>query len=74
MRIRVNDPSHTAALAAYLGERSDVIVARVGANELEAQLLGSYHAEAMRAQLEGRLRQWETGRRAAGSMVGVDLL
>ena len=74
MRIRVNDPRHTDALVAYLGECPDAVVARVGANELEAQLLGSYHTEAMRTQLDLRLRRWEMRQRAAGSVVGVDLL
>ncbi len=74
MRIRVNDPTHTDALVAYLGERPDVVVARVGAAELEAQLLGSYHTEAMRTQLDLRLRRWESGQRAAGALVGFDLL
>jgi len=74
MRIRVNDPRHTGALVAYLGACPDAVVAQVGANELEAQLLGSYHTEAMRTQLDLRLRRWEMRQRAAGSIVGVDLL
>jgi hypothetical protein len=74
MRIRVDNQAHADALVAYLAEHSDTVVARIGAHELEAQLLGSYDTEAMRAQLEVRLRRWETGRLAAGSIVGVDLL
>jgi hypothetical protein len=74
MRIRVTDPKHTDDLISYLGESADAVVARIGATELEAQLLGSYHTEAMRAQLCLRLRRWETRQRARGSMVGVHLL
>ena len=62
MRIRLEDPALADDLLRFLRERADCVAGRVGERELEASLLGSYHADAQRAELVRRLWQWSARR------------
>jgi hypothetical protein len=65
MRIRLNDPSLLPDLVEFLQTRTDAVVTEVGDDEVEAMLLGSYAADALRMELYLRIRAWEAGRGGA---------
>ena len=59
MRIRISDARLLPDLLGYLGERPDVVVARLSDREAEAAVLGSYGDDAHRMELELLLRAWQ---------------
>jgi len=59
MRVRVSDPTLVPELLDYLRWRDDVVAQRVGSDEIEASLVGSYGAEGHRLELDLRLRAWQ---------------
>jgi hypothetical protein len=66
MRLRVSDPAFVPELLEFLQSRLDTVAERVGENEVELALLGSYAEDAMRLELYLRVRAWEAGQRARG--------
>jgi hypothetical protein len=60
MRIQVSDPEHVDSLLAFLSRRVDMVVARVGEDEIEASQLGSMNAEARRLELDLLLGVWQS--------------
>jgi hypothetical protein len=64
MRIHLQDPALAPDLIDFLRSRIDAVVGRVEADVVEVSLLGSLAADAMRLELELRLRAWESGRQA----------
>ena len=71
MRIRLSDPAHLDDLIETLASEPDAVIGRVGENEVEVSLLGSYADDAMRMELYLRLRAWEAARRTAGVQVEI---
>jgi hypothetical protein len=73
MRIRITDPSLIPDLVAFLRDRLDAVVEPVGDREVEVNLIGSYGADAMRMELELRIRAWEAARGTSGlvAVLGV---
>ncbi len=65
MRIRLNDASLLPDLVEFLETRTDAVVTKLGADELEVTLLGSYAIDAMRMELYLRVRAWEAARGGA---------
>jgi hypothetical protein len=72
MRLRVTDPALVPELIEFLESRADMVTQRVGENEVEVSVLGSYGPEGGRMTLDLLVRAWEAGR-AAGS-VSVELI
>jgi hypothetical protein len=66
MRIRVSDPAFVPEFLEFLHSRVDAVAERVGENEIDLSLLGSYAEDAMRLELYLRVRAWEAGQRARG--------
>ncbi len=66
MRIQVSDPIYAEDLARFLA-RSGCVVERVGSDSLEASLLGSFHHDRLRLEVELLLRAWLTTRPAASA-------
>jgi hypothetical protein len=64
MRIHLQDPALAPDLLDFLRSRIDAVVGQVEADVVEVSLLGSLAADAMRLELELRLRAWESGRQA----------
>jgi hypothetical protein len=62
VRVVVSDPELLPDLVEFLREQVDAVVTVRCESELEVSLLGSYAREAMRMQLELRLRLWEVTR------------
>jgi hypothetical protein len=71
MRLRIDNPNETLALLAYLHSWSDVVAERVGIDEVEVGLLGSWARPAMEDELMMRVRAWADAQRARGADVGV---
>jgi hypothetical protein len=71
MRLRVDDPALVPELLNFLSSRMDVVAEQVGENEVEASLLGSYAADAMRMELYLLVRAWEAGRSAGRASVEI---
>lgn len=71
--VRTNSSAATRLLLAFLSSASDIAVEPVGTCEVRVSLLGSYREDAMRLALYLRLRAWETGQRAEGVDVKLEL-
>ena len=71
MRLRVSDPSLVPELLEFLESRGDVVVDRVGEDELEVSLMGSFALDAMRMELYLRVRAWEAARSAGATLMEV---
>jgi hypothetical protein len=72
MRLRVNNPALIPDLIEFLQSRLDMVINRVGKNEVEVSLLGSYGPDATRLMLQLLVRAWEAGRDAKASVELVD--
>lgn len=59
MRIRLSSPDLLDDLLEFLRAEPIAVVERVSNDEVEVWLLGSYQEDALRMQLELRLRAWE---------------
>jgi hypothetical protein len=68
MRLRLSDPHLVPDLLQFLESRLEVVVERIGENEVELSLLGSYNPEAERMTVDLLVRAWEAGRDAPGSV------
>ena len=64
-------PELVPELVEFLESRADMVTARVGNDELEVSLLGSYGIEEAWATLDLLARAWEAGR---GVDASVELL
>ena len=71
MRLRVSDTTFVPELVAYLESDLDGVAQRVGDDEVEVSLLGSYCEDTLRMELYLRIRAWEAGRRDRGVVVDV---
>jgi hypothetical protein len=69
MRLRLNDPALVPELLDFLQSTPDVVAEVVSENEIEVSLLGSLAHDAMRLDLDLRLRAWEAVRNARGPLV-----
>jgi hypothetical protein len=65
MRLRLNNPALIPDLIEFLHTRLDVVTNRVGENEVEVSLLGSYGPDAARMMLQLLVRAWEAARDSA---------
>jgi Mg-chelatase subunit ChlI len=72
MRLRLSDPHLVPDLLQFLESRLEVVVERIGENEVELSLIGSYNPEAERMTVDLLLRAWEAGRDAPGSVEFAD--
>jgi hypothetical protein len=72
MRLRLNNPALIPDLIEFLQSRLDMVIDRVGKNEVEVSLLGSYGPDATRLMLQLLVRAWEAGRDAEASVEVVD--
>jgi hypothetical protein len=52
-------------LLRFLSEQPDCILEQVGEHELDVSLLGSRRSDALRMELELRLRAWQAARQGA---------
>jgi hypothetical protein len=66
MRIQLSDGMYAADLAQFLA-RSGCVVERVAEDELEASMLGSFHHDRLRLELDLLVRAWESTRRTASA-------
>jgi hypothetical protein len=57
--VRLDKPAVLPELLTFLRLRVDCGVEQVGIDELDVTILGSYRDDAMRLELELRLRRWE---------------
>jgi hypothetical protein len=69
MRLRLDDPALVPELLAFLQSTPDVVAEVVTENEIEVSLLGSFAHDAMRLDLDLRLRAWEAARNARVPLV-----
>jgi hypothetical protein len=58
VRVKVSDPALVRRLELYLAFDPNVIVTRLGEDEVEVSFLGSYNTNAQQMQTELRLRAW----------------
>jgi hypothetical protein len=72
MRLRLSDPHLVPELLQFLELRLEMVVERIGENEVELSLIGSYNREAERLTVDLLVRAWEAGRDAPGSVEFVD--
>jgi hypothetical protein len=72
MRLRLSDPHLVPDLLQFLELRLEMVVERIGENEVELSLIGSYNREAERMTVDLLVRAWEAGRDAPGSVEFVD--
>lgn len=71
MRVRVSDPERLGDLSEFLETEQNVVVGRLGEDELEVTILGSYGSGPMRMALYLRLRAWEAAAGAAASFAEI---
>ena len=64
MRLRLANPELVPELVEFLESRADMVIARVGEDEIEVSLLGSYGTEQAWLTLDLLVRAWEAGRSA----------
>jgi hypothetical protein len=69
MRVRVSDPVLVPELLEFLQSSRDVVAHRVSEDEADISLIGSYAVDAMRMELELRIRAWESARSSRGASV-----
>jgi DNA-directed RNA polymerase specialized sigma24 family protein len=70
---RVSDPELVPDLLDHLGERRDVVAARIDRDVIRVSILGSYSGDAMDLTADLIVRAWEAARRAEGIDVRVEL-
>ena len=58
MRVKVSNPTLVERLELFLAFDSNVVVTRIGDDEVEVSFLGSLNANAQQMQTELRLRAW----------------
>jgi hypothetical protein len=58
VRVKVSDPALVRRLELYLAFDPNVVVTRLGEDEVEVSFLGSYNTNAQQMQTELRLRAW----------------
>jgi hypothetical protein len=68
MRIKVSDTIYAEDLARFLA-RSGCVVERVGPDSLEASMLGSYHHDRLRLEVDLLLQAWLTTRPMASAQL-----
>lgn len=68
MRLRLSNPELVPELVEFLESRADMVTARVGEDEIEVSLLGSYGTEQAWLTLGLLVRAWEAGRSADASV------
>ena len=71
MRIRLSSADLLDDLLESLRAEPSAVVEQVSDDEVEVSLLGSYQQDALRLQLELRLRAWEATHRSRGVRVEV---
>jgi hypothetical protein len=59
VRVQISHPELLPDLLGYLRLSPDTVVEQVGDDELEVSLLGSRRLDALRLELELRLRVWQ---------------
>src|SRR6266516_2342572 len=59
--VRLGNPAVLPELLTFLRLRVDCGVEQVGIDQLDVTLFGSYRDDAMRLELEFRLRRWQAG-------------
>jgi hypothetical protein len=67
LRIQVDTPEEAGDLVEFLKARIDTIVDRVGEAEVEVSLLGSFTQQAMREEVDSRVRTWRQKRLEAAA-------
>jgi len=68
MRVHVDDPADLPDLIESLRSRPDAVVTQLGHDELEVSLLGSFGDDALRMEVELRVRAWMAAHRAAATV------
>jgi hypothetical protein len=68
MRLRLSNPELLPELVEFLESRADMVTARMGEDEIEVSLLGSYGIEQAWLTLDLLVRAWEAGRSADASV------
>jgi len=63
MRLSVSDSAFVSELVEYLESDLDGVAQRVGEDEVEVSLLGSYREDALRMELYLRIRAWEAAQK-----------
>ena len=58
MRVKVSNPALVRRLEQFLAFDTNVVVTRIGDDEVEVSFLGSLNANAQQMQTELRLRSW----------------
>ena len=66
MRVRLSSADLLDELLEFLRAEPGAVVEQVSDDEVEVSLLGSFQQDALRMQLELRLRAWEATQRARG--------
>jgi hypothetical protein len=68
MRIQLRDAMYAEDLRRFLA-RSGCVVERIADDELEASMLGSFHHDRLRLELDLLIGAWETTRAAASARI-----
>ena len=71
MRARLSSADLLDELLEFLRAEPGAVVEPVSDDEVEVSLLGSFQQDALRMQLELRLRTWEATQRARGVRVEI---
>ena len=71
MRARLSSADLLDELLEFLRAEPGAVVEPVSDDEVEVSLLGSFQQDALRMQLELRLRAWEAMQRARGVRVEI---
>lgn len=71
MRIRLSSAGLLDELLEFLQAEPSAVVEQVSDDEVEVTLLGSYQQDALRMQLELRLKAWEATHSAPGAHVEI---
>lgn len=66
LRVRINSPELLEDLVTFFWGEPNAVVEQVSDDEIEVSLLGSYRLEAVRVELDLRLRAWEAACRTRG--------
>jgi hypothetical protein len=69
---RVSDPALLPDLVEELMSRADCVAETIGPDRLAVNVLGSYRGEAMRMEIELRIRAWQAAQRESGVDVDVE--
>jgi hypothetical protein len=69
MRLRLTNPALVPDLLDFLQSTPDVVAEVVSIDEIEVSLLGSLAHDAMRMDLDLRIRAWEAARDAREPLV-----